>query len=271
MSFVPGHISLTFSVWPNADPLAMGSIGMGVVLPQGVHCAVVNEEKNSDENIVIRKGETVEDPVTLRAIELLGFHNKGLTIYLRHDLPIGSGFGISGASALAACLELEKDLDLCIKAAHQAEIEFKTGLGDVIAIATSLKNHIFPCIVIRHEPGYGGKVDFFPIKEKFLVCISGLGRETSEIISDKKWIEIINSAALGIEFNEVTIRSAIKIGRSFTEKSGLINKNISVIFDDTPIGAVSTVAHLGTSIIAISDDLPKLSESLEKFGEIRNY
>ena len=90
----------------------MGSIGMGVVLPQGVHCAVVNEEKSSDENIVIRKGETVEDPVTLRAIELLGFHNKGLTIYLRHDLPIGSGFGISGASALAACLELEKDLDL---------------------------------------------------------------------------------------------------------------------------------------------------------------
>ena len=198
MSFVPGHISLTFSVWPNADPLAMGSIGMGVVLPQGVHCAVVKEEKNSDENIVIRKGETVEDPVTLRAIELLGFHNKGLTIYLRHDLPIGSGFGISGASALAACLELEKDLDLCIKAAHQAEIEFKTGLGDVIAIATSLKNHIFPCIVIRHEPGYGGKVDFFPIKEKFLGCISGLGRETSENIADKTWIESIKSATLGI-------------------------------------------------------------------------
>ena len=109
------------------------------------------------------------------------------------------------------------------------------------------------------------------LKEKFLVCISGLGRDTSEIISDKKWIEIINSAALGVKFGEVTIRSAIKLGRSFTEKSGLINKNISVIFDDTPIGSVSTVAHLGTSIIAISDDLPKLSESLEKYGEIRNY
>ena len=271
MSFVPGHISLTFSIWPNKDPLAMGSIGMGVVLPQGVHCAVVKEESDTDENIIIRKGKRIDDPVTLRAIELLGFNNKGLTIYLRHDLPLGSGFGISGASALAACLELEKDLDLCVKAAHQAEIEFKTGLGDVIAIATSLKNHMSPSIVVRHEPGYSGQTSIYPINEKFIVCISGLGRETSEIISDNEWVEIINSAALGIQFNEVSIRSAIKIGRLFTEKSGLINKNISEIFDSTPIGSVCTVAHLGTSIIAISDDLLKLSESLEKFGEIRKY
>ena len=271
MSFVPGHISLTFSIWPNKNPLAMGSIGMGVVLPQGVHCAVVKEESDTDENIIIRKGKRIDDPVTLRAIELLGFNNKGLTIYLRHDLPLGSGFGISGASALAACLELEKDLDLCVKAAHQAEIEFKTGLGDVIAIATSLKNHMSPSIVVRHEPGYSGQTSIYPINEKFIVCISGLGRETSEIISDNEWVEIINSAALGIQFNEVSIRSAIKIGRLFTEKSGLINKNISEIFDSTPIGSVCTVAHLGTSIIAISDDLLKLRESLEKFGEIRKY
>ncbi len=271
MSFVPGHVSLTFSIWPDKDPLAMGSIGMGVVLSQGVHCAVVKEESDIEENIVIRKGKKIKDPVTLRAIELLGFKNKGLTIYLRHDLPLGSGFGISGASALAACLELEKDLELCIKAAHQAEIEFQTGLGDVIAISTSIKNHTFPSIVIRHEAGYGGRTTFHPIKENFLVCISGLGRDTSEIISDKGWVEIINSAALGIQFDEVSIRSAIKIGRLFTEKSGLINKNISEIFDSTPMGSVCTVAHLGTSIIAISDDLPKLSESLEKFGEIRKY
>ena len=271
MSFVPGHISLTFSIWPNKNPLAMGSIGMGVVLPQGVHCAVVKEEFDTDENIIIRKGKRIEDPVTLRAIELLGFNNKGLTIYLRHDLPLGSGFGISGASALAACLELEKDLDLCVKAAHQAEIEFKTGLGDVIAIATSLKNHIFPSIVVRHEPGYGGKTNFYPINEDFIVCISGLGRDTSEIISNTEWIEIINSAALGIQFDDVTIRSAIKAGRYFTEKSGLMNKNISEIFNNTPIGSVSTVAHLGTSIIAISDDLTKLSESLGEFGEVRKY
>ena len=34
MSFAPGHISLTFAIWPDSDLLAMGSTGIGIVLPQ---------------------------------------------------------------------------------------------------------------------------------------------------------------------------------------------------------------------------------------------
>ena len=249
----------------------MGSIGMGVVLPQGVHCAVVKEESDTEENIVIRKGKKIQDPVTLRAIELLGFKNEGLTIYLRHDLPLGSGFGISGASALAACMELEKNLDLCVKASHQAEVEFRTGLGDVVAIAESLRTSVFPSIVVRQTPGYGGETQSFPILEKFAVCISGIGRDTSKIITDEKWIEIINSAALGIQIAKPNIRSSIKIGRLFTEKSGLVNDNISQILDEMPIGSVSSVAHLGTSIVATSEDMDALVEKLNEFGQVRLY
>ena len=111
MSFAPGHISLTFAIWPDSDLLAMGSTGVGIVLPQGVHCAVVKEQSEIKENVVIRGGSSTEDLVTLRALELLGFKDRGLTVYFRHDLPLGSGFGISGASALAACMELENNLD----------------------------------------------------------------------------------------------------------------------------------------------------------------
>jgi len=271
MSFAPGHISLTFAIWPDSDLLAMGSTGVGIVLPQGVHCAVVKEQSEIKHNVVVREGTSVEDPVTLRALELLGFANKGLTVYLRHDLPLGSGFGISGASALAACMELEKNLDLCVKAAHQAEVEFRTGLGDVIAIAESIQASIFPSIVIRQTPGYGGETQSFPIEEKFAVCISGVGRDTSEIITDKKWIEIINSAALGIQISKPNIRSSIKIGRLFTEKSGLVNDNLSHILDEMPIGSVSSVAHLGTSIVATSEDMTTLVEKLSEFGKVRLY
>jgi pantoate kinase len=186
-------------------------------------------------------------------------------------LPLGSGFGISGASALAACMELEKNLDLCVKAAHQAEVEFRTGLGDVIAIAESIHTNIFPSIVVRQTPGYGGKTQSFPIGEKFAVCISGVGRDTSEIITDEKWIEIINSAALGIQISKPNIRSSIKIGRLFTEKSGLVNDNISHILDEMPIGSVSSVAHLGTSIVATSEDMTTLVEKLSEFGKVRLY
>jgi len=271
MSFAPGHISLTFAIWPDSDLLSMGSTGVGIVLPQGVHCAVVKEQSEIKHNVVVREGTLVEDPVTLRALELLGFANKGLTVYLRHDLPLGSGFGISGASALAACMELEKNLDLCVKAAHQAEVEFRTGLGDVIAIAESIQTNIFPSIVVRQTPGYGGETQSFPIGEKFAVCISGVGRDTSEIITDEKWIEIINSAALGIQISNPNIRSSIKIGRLFTEKSGLVNDNISHILNEMPIGSVSSVAHLGTSIIATSDDMTTLVEKLSEFGKVRLY
>ena len=213
----------------------------------------------------------MEDPVTLRALELLGFKDEGLTVYLRHDLPLGSGFGISGASALAACMELEKNLDLCVKASHQAEVEFRTGLGDVVAIAESIRTSVFPSIVVRQTPGYGGETQSFPILEKFAVCVSGVGRDTSKIITDEKWIEIINSAALGIQIVKPNIRSSIKIGRLFTENSGLVNDNISQILDEMPIGSVSSVAHLGTSIVATSEDMEALVEKLNEFGQVRLY
>ena len=271
MSFAPGHISLTFAIWPDKDLLKMGSTGIGIVLSQGVHCAVVKEQSEIKENIVIINNKKVDDLVTLRAIDLLGFKDKSLTIYLRHDLPLGSGFGISGASALAACLELEKDIDICVRAAHQAEVEFKTGLGDVVAIAESIRQTIFPAIVVRKTPGFNGKIESFQIKEKFVVCISGLGRDTSEIISDKKWVEIINTAALGIHLSNVNLKSALKVGRLFTEKSGLINTDISEIIDSMPLGTICSVAHLGTSIVAISEDITSLTYSLEKYGEVRKY
>lgn len=271
MSFAPGHVSLSFAIWKDEDPMSMGSTGTGIVLPQGVHCAVVKEKSDSSNNVVISRSKEIEDPVTLRALEILGFKDKGLTIYLRHDLPSRSGFGISGASALAACMEVEKDLNLATKAAHQAEIEFRTGLGDVMAISSAIKNHTFPAIAIRQEPGFNGKVDIYPLDSNFLLCISGLGRETSKIITDKNWIEIINSSVINPQTTDTTLRSAIKIGRSFTEKSGLMTENLSEILDQLPIGSLATVAHLGTSIVAVSDDLEELETVLGEFGQIRRY
>ena len=67
------------------------------------------------------------------------------------------------------------------------------------------------------------------------------------------------------------MRSAIKIGRLFTEKTGLINENISEVLDKVPIGAVATVAHLGTSIVATSSDSTSLQTALSNYGEIIEF
>ena len=271
MSFVPGHISLTFSVWENKNPIKMGSTGIGLVLPHGVHCAVVKEQYDSLDNKILCDQQNVEDPVTLRALELIGYKDQGLTIYLKRDLPLGFGFGISGASALAACMELENDFNKCVKAAHHSEVEFKTGLGDVMSISTALKNNHYPSIVVRHEPGFGGNVSTHKIDGKVLVCISGFGRDTSNILNNSKWIEIINTVASGIRLSNPNIRSAIKAGRLFTEKTGLMEPNLADILNEVSIGSVASIAHLGTSIVATSDDLSGLKHTLEKYGEIKEF
>lgn len=271
MSFAPGHISLTFAIHDHVDPLKMGSTGLGIVLPQGVYCSVVNENLKGNDNVVIIENQTVEDPVVLRAIELLGYGDKGLSIYLRRDLPIGAGFGISGASALAACLELDKNLDNCTLASHQAEIEYKTGLGDVVAISSAIEEGNFPLIVNRKTPGALSVTNNYTVDSKFVICVSGLGRNTSEIITDPEWSEIINTVSSNLKIANYDIRSVIKIGRTFTEKSGLVNENLAEMFDSIPLGAVSSVAHLGTSVIAVSDNTSELSDSLEKYGKILIY
>ena len=271
MSFAPGHISLTFAIHSNSDLLKMGSTGLGIVLPQGVYCSIIDERRDDNENVIIVENKIIDDPVVSRAIELLGYGNRGLSVYLRRDLPIGSGFGISGASALAACIELDKNLHNCALAAHQAEIEYKTGLGDVVAIASALSVGDFPLIVERNSPGINGETKTFRIKKKLVICISGLGRNTSEIISNPEWSEIINGVSLNLRITDYDIRSVIKNGRIFTEKSGLLNDNIVEILDSIPIGAVSSVAHLGTSIVAVSDNITELASSLEKYGEVRVY
>lgn len=268
MSFAPGHISLTFAIHNNEDPLKMGSTGLGIVLPKGVYCSIIDENNEGGKNTIIIENKIVEEPVVLRAIELLGYGNKGLSVYLRRDLPVGAGFGISGASALAACLELDKDLRNCVAASHMAEIEYKTGLGDVVAISSAIDKGQFPLVVERLTPGSNGETCTYEVDSKFVICVSGLGRNTSEIISNPEWCEIINAVSSGSNLNKYDIRSVLKVGRSFTEKSGLLNQNLAEILDEIPLGAVSSIAHLGTSIVAVSDNIDELSALLEKYGEV---
>ena len=271
MSFVPGHVSITFAVKSDIDPLKMGSTGFGLVLSLGVYCAVVNDRPSSEDAMIVCDGSAIEDPVTLRALEIVGFSGKGHTIYFRRDLPLGYGLGISGASALAACLEVEKDLDKSVRAAHQAEVEFKTGLGDVMAISASLRSNLFPAIVIRKTPGYKGKVSALPANNSFGICLSGLGLETTKILKDCEWIELINSAFAGIKLQGTNIRSVIKMGRIFSDKAGLITPEVLELLERVPFGTVATVAHLGTSIIYTSNDMVQAREALQEYGEIIEF
>ena len=95
---------------------------------------VVVEVVEAGETVVTVDGEeTSFEPVSLVAEGL----DARLAVDVRPEVPIGSGFGASGAATLATALAANERLDLgrsreeLVQAAHAAEVEAGTGLGDV--------------------------------------------------------------------------------------------------------------------------------------------
>ncbi|MCI4346377.1 MAG: hypothetical protein L3K07_06450 [Thermoplasmata archaeon] len=72
------------------------------------------------------------------ARRLLGPRRGSLELFLSHELPVGCGFGMSAAGALATALAtaaaLGEDRALAIQTAHLAELFGGGGLGGVAAI-----------------------------------------------------------------------------------------------------------------------------------------
>ena len=155
-AFVPAHISGFFQVCEASDPERMGSRNCGPCLDIGVHTEVKIEPANrTSVNVFINNKRTPAAKTTLAVIEkLLAIVREPLEVKVAHScqVPIGAGYGASGAGALGAALALSKALGLRLSrkrlatVAHVAEVNCRTGLGDVGAQALG-------GLVIGLEPG----------------------------------------------------------------------------------------------------------------------
>ena len=137
-AFSPGHVTGFFSIRPHADPLHHGSLGAGFSVGMGVTTTVTS--LGSDK--VTLNGEPLNDAPVSRALLRLFRSRTGwkppVTIAHETDLPVGCGFGTSGAAALSLALALNElantglSQDVCGELAHLAELECGTGLGTVL-------------------------------------------------------------------------------------------------------------------------------------------
>lgn len=129
--FAPSNISLLFKVMPDPDPAKMGSLGSGFTVNEGVTVAVSKAAKTT----VSYNGQSIDLRTVMDVAKDLT--DEPLAIAITSPLPLGSGFGISGASALAtayainALCDLKKESIALLKIAHRSEVVNKTGLGDV--------------------------------------------------------------------------------------------------------------------------------------------
>lgn len=132
-AFAPGNISLLFKVMPDPDPAKMGSLGSGFTVNEGTTVTV--SVRRAPQTTVTFNGKPIELPTMDEVVNAMT--KERLTITISSPLPLGSGFGISGASALSAAhainalLHLHKEPLELAKIAHRAEVVHKTGLGDV--------------------------------------------------------------------------------------------------------------------------------------------
>ena len=132
-AFAPGNISGVFKIIYHEDAAKMHSLGTGFTIREGVVGAVRPDSLTT----VLFNDEKIHFPTVAAVVRRLT--SQPVRIDLSSPLPLGCGFGLSGASALAvayainALLGLERSESELAMIAHIAEVENRTGLGDVCA------------------------------------------------------------------------------------------------------------------------------------------
>ncbi|RMW33207.1 MAG: GHMP kinase [Nitrosopumilus sp.] len=149
VAFCPAHITGFFKAHleSNQDKLEnLGSMGAGFSIRQGVTTRVTIDKKNNqDSNFKITtKGyqsdkTDVSEFVLNEFLKIGNFEDKFFDIEHEISVPVGYGLGSSSAVALSLSFALDQALDTKLdkntigQIAHNAEVNCKTGLGDVLA------------------------------------------------------------------------------------------------------------------------------------------
>ena len=110
-----------------------------------------------------------------------------------------------------------------------------------------------------------------PLDSALALCLCGDGRNTSDVLKDDGWREIINGAATAHPLPAPTLRAFLKAGRLFSELSGLMPPEAATALAELPMGAVGTVAHLGTAVVVTGEEIEPIAAELEQFGEVWRF
>ena len=148
-AFCPAHITGFFKAHLEDKHHALenlGSMGAGFSIKEGVTTRVKTDTKNNQESSfrITTNGyqsdkTDVSEYVLNEFLKLGEFSNKFIDIEHNISIPVGYGLGSSSAVALSLAFALDKVLETKLdktrigQIAHNAEVNCKTGLGDVLA------------------------------------------------------------------------------------------------------------------------------------------
>jgi len=235
-AFSPAHISGFFQIFnQSSDPLQNGSRGAGVSLKTGV-TTKVKLHKSTKNSLEIKINGYLTESAEVSKLVVDSFNcliTEHYSILVEHDVkvPMGAGFGSSGAGALSLALALNQALEVGLsnveaaQIAHNAEVNCKTGLGSVIAETVG-------GLEIREKPGAPGvgKIKQIPLDNKYVVACLFFGPiSTKTSLSNPKLCQQINDLG-GKLVDDLIMRPEPKVfmqfSREFAEGVGLISKRM---------------------------------------------
>ncbi|WP_413862084.1 pantoate kinase [Methanobrevibacter sp. UBA417] len=278
--FVPSHITGFFSIQEATTPLQTGSKGAGILLNRGVTTSIQKNPNNEETNISINADSNPEKEAIIRkTIELMKseFNFKdNFTINQNINVPVGCGFGTSGASALSTSLALIKLLKLPISPikagqyAHLVEVSLGTGLGDVLAeMEKGLVFRIKP-----GAPGYG-ECEVINTDNELYIITKSLGSiKTKNIITNSKQKEKITKIGSNMEEKFLklpSIRTFLKYSYQFSEETELLNPKVKKIIEDLNTKTFgASMAMLGNTAFAITDDISEIDPEEYTISKLYN-
>ena len=258
-AFAPGNISCVFKVIPHADPARMHSLGMGFTVKEGVE--VIVSEQNETE--VLFNGACINFP-TVHAVVNRLIQNSGITgikVDITSLLPLGCGFGLSGAAALATAyalnelLTLHKDSEKLAMTAHIAEVENRTGLGDVCS-------QYHGGYLVKLKEGSPLTADRLPIAEQPIYYRYFGAIQTSEVLGNREQTLRINRAAdvalrtlqtlTSAKPNADLFNACFAVSKQFSVESGLLSdaRVIDTIAGIEAEGGVASMIMLGNGVFS---------------------
>jgi len=271
IAFAPGHISAFFE--PVYSPQGMdrcGSRGAGVAISLGAVSHVMVQPASRRTIAVQINGKMSAAPVTKLAVNYLtGDTSLRISVNTMMDLPVGQGFGMSAAGALSTTLALSDLLNLprehAVKAAHYAEIQSRTGLGDVVASS-------FGGIEIRRKAGLPpwGMIEHIPGKYEIILCVVGKKIETKTILANTTKLEEIASYGRYCTkklLQRPTLEHLFSLGLEFTKKIDIADKRVIQAIRSANTQGMASMCMLGNSVFA-TGDTPMLCTILTPYGKV---
>lgn len=220
----------------------------------------------SEETSVLLDGKESSAPVSRRVIADLA--PAPVRVETDLEMPLGSGFGASGAGALGcayalnALFDLGKTSNQIGAVAHVAEVVSGTGLGDVIAQNVG-------GLVMRLVPGAPGvgSVDRIPVPSWRVDYVVKGPLSTKEVLSDPGTMARVNQAgekALKDLIKKPTLDNFMNLSRRFAKDTGLAGGwRTDAIEAVEASGGVASMVMLGDAVFALNG-----AEALSKFGPV---